>query len=105
MTEDGTWVGTSTAPDTYRLIALLVSGGEGEVWLAELPLSTSGRTQVAVKIMRPAAHDPESAQQWVRFGHLLRSLSHPGLVRVTEVFTGPHPHIRGAADHGSTADY
>lgn len=104
MTDNGSWVGTSAAPDTYLLVELLGGGGEGEVWRAELPLSRSGRSTVAVKIMR-SVQDTEAPQRWMQFGHLLRSLSHPGLVRVTEVFTGPHMHRRGEADLASMAEY
>lgn len=88
------WVGPADAPETYQLINILGGGGEGDVWKAVLPLSDAGRRQVAVKIMRGnGSMDEES--QWARFGHLLQSLSHPGLVRVTGVFTGPGPHRRG----------
>ncbi|MGI5127274.1 protein kinase domain-containing protein [Pseudonocardia sp. CA-107938] len=100
MTDGDVWVGPAAAPDTYRLVALLGGGGEGEVWRAELPLSTSGRTTVAVKIVQP-----DAAVDWVPYGHLLRSLAHPGLVRVTDVFTGPLRHRRGEADPASVAGY
>ena len=85
------WVGPPSAPQTYRLVSLLGGGGEGDVWSAELPLSTGGRRQVAVKIL-PCSGRPDEAAQWERFGHLLESLNHPGLVRVTNVFTGAAPH-------------
>jgi serine/threonine protein kinase len=88
------WVGPASAPDTYQLVAMLGGGGEGDVWKAVLPLSDAGRRQVAVKIMRGVGTPDEDAQ-WGRFGHLLQSLAHPGLVRVTGVFTGPAPHRRG----------
>ncbi|MGH3710965.1 MAG: protein kinase domain-containing protein [Pseudonocardiaceae bacterium] len=88
------WVGPYAAPDTYRLISLLGGGGEGEVWQAVLPLSTEGRRQVAVKILRGSGR-PDEAAQWSRTGHLLQSLTHPGLVRVTEVFIGSGMHRAG----------
>jgi serine/threonine protein kinase len=87
------WIGPADAPDTYRLVSLLGGGGEGEVWKAVLPLSADGRRHIAVK-MCPARED---ADQFQRFGHLLRSLSHPGLVRVTDAFRGPAKHRRGEA--------
>ena len=85
------WVGPFSAPQTYRLVSLLGGGGEGEVWRAELPLSTGGRRHVAVKI-QPSVGDADEPARWERFGHLLTSLGHPGLVRVTDVFLGAAPH-------------
>lgn len=98
------WVGPPTAPDTYRLVTLLGGGGEGEVWQAVLPLSAGGRSTVAVKILRSGV-EPGAERRWEQFGHLLRSLSHPGLVRVTAVFTGPSMHRQGWADPASRASY
>jgi hypothetical protein len=88
------WVGPVGAPDTYGLVSMLGGGGEGEVWEAVLPLSEGGRRTVAVKILKAFGDDGE-AEHWNRFGHLLRSLAHPGLVRVTDVFTGPGMHRAG----------
>lgn len=98
------WVGPQAAPDTYRLVTLLGGGGEGEVWQAVLPLSAGGRSTVAVKILH-AGGVPDEEQRWEQFGNLLRSLSHPGLVRVTNVFTGPQMHRATLADPRSRAGY
>ncbi|MGD9529240.1 protein kinase domain-containing protein [Pseudonocardia sp.] len=98
MAPNDFWIGPAARPDTYRLIATLGGGGEGEVWQAVLPLSAEGRSMVAVKILHGVGDDE---YQWQQFGHLLRSLSHPGLVRVTDVFSGPAMHRPGAADPGS----
>lgn len=84
------WVGPPTEPDTYQLINTLGTGGEGQVWRAVVPLSDAGRRQVAVKIL--SSSNWMSEQEWSRFGHLLKSLSHPGLVRVSEVFAGTVMH-------------
>jgi serine/threonine protein kinase len=73
---------------------VLGGGGEGDVWKAILPLSDAGRRQVAVKILRGTG-TPEEEADWSRFGHLLQALAHPGLVRVTDVFTGGGLHRRG----------
>ena len=88
--ESSFWVGPPAEPDTYQLITALGAGGEGQVWKAVVPLSDAGRRQVAIKILPQAAWINE--QEWARFGHLLKSLSHPGLVRVSDVFTGPAMH-------------
>ena len=68
------WVGLATKPDTYQLVNTLGTGGEGQVWRAILPLSDSGRRQVAIKVL--PALGPEQDQDWNRFGHLLKSLAH-----------------------------
>ncbi|MDN5933049.1 MAG: protein kinase, partial [Pseudonocardia sp.] len=94
------WVGPPGAPDTYRLVSLIGGGGEGEVWKGVLPLSTGGRRQVAVKVMRGR---PEPA--WDRVGHLMTSLSHPGLVRVTDVFSGSRMHRPGEGAGGDDHRY
>jgi len=98
------WVGPATAPDTYLLAALLGGGGEGEVWKAELPLSAGGWRTVAVKIVQPQP-GPDAELLWERSGYLLRGLSHPGLVRVTDVFRGPRMHAAGQADHSTAFHY
>lgn len=97
-TADSFWIGPYDRPDTYRLITMLGSGGEGEVWRASLHLSESGRSDVAVKLI---ANDGTANEEWDRFGDLLKALSHPGLVRVTDVFTGWGPHRGGAQGAGS----
>jgi serine/threonine protein kinase len=95
MTDDvHFWVGPLHAPDTYQLTTVLGGGGEGDVWKAILPLSDAGRRQVAIKILRGTGTKEEEAD-WSRFGHLLQSLAHPGLVRVTDVFTGGGLHRSG----------
>jgi serine/threonine protein kinase len=96
------WVGPFPDPDRYRLVSLLGGGGEGEVWDAVLPLSAAGRSTVAVKVL-PAR--PGDEQEFDHFGRLLRMLHHPGLVRVTEVFTGPAMHRGGTADGRTRANY
>ncbi|GAA1791523.1 protein kinase [Planosporangium flavigriseum] len=102
MTDDDRfWVGPPSAPETYQLISCLGGGAEGEVWTAVLPLSAEGRRSVAVKIL-PAGADTGDEEAWVRHGHLLRSISHPGLVRVLEVFTGPPRHRTGTVPAGSS---
>src|SRR3954468_20730972 len=88
------WIGSEDAPDTYELITMLGGGGEGEVWKANLQLSDAGRRTVAIKI-GPLTGESNEAENWQRVGHLLSSLAHPGLVRVTDTFIGVTPHRRG----------
>lgn len=91
MTNDPFFVGPASAPDKYKLSQCLGAGGEGEVWTAELRLSEQGRRQVAVKILRDDRIGRDDAS-WERHADLLRSVGHPGLVRVLEVFTGCRKH-------------
>jgi len=98
------WVGPFAAPETYELVAELGSGGEGQVWKGVVSLSEAGRRWVAIKIL-PGTGSAEEEEQWKRFGHLLMSLSHPGLVRVTEVFTGPPLHRQGVEPAQGTMRY
>lgn len=98
--EDRFWVGPPSAPETYQLVAALGGGAEGEVWTAVLPLSAEGRRNVAIKILPPEVSGADE-ETWVRHGHLLRSISDPGLVRVLEVFTGPPRHRRGSIPAGT----
>lgn len=101
--EDRFWVGPESAPDTYQLVTCLGGGAEGEVWTAVLPLSAEGRRNVAVKILPPGT-DGDDETNWINHGHLLRSIAHPGLVRVIEVFSGPSKHRTGQTT-GTKARY
>lgn len=98
------WVGPASQPDRYGLVDALGGGGEGEVWEAVLPLSSAGKGQgkAAVKIVPSRPGDEQEFEQHSR---LLLMLSHPGLVRVTETFSGPLMHRKGTADVDSRANY
>ncbi|WP_052711002.1 WD40 repeat domain-containing serine/threonine-protein kinase [Pseudofrankia sp. DC12] len=102
MSDADFWVGPAADPDKYRLVEQVGRGGEGEVWRAVLPLSAAGRTTVAIKIM-PAR--PGDEAEWEQTDRLLSTLHHPGLVRVTDVFTGPHQHRAGLADTATRSGY
>jgi serine/threonine protein kinase len=85
------------APDRYQLIERLGGGGEGDVWQARLPLSEAGERTVAIKILN-ASEAPSEVTEWERYGQLLQSLNHPGIVRVTDAFIGPPMHLPGMVD-------
>jgi serine/threonine protein kinase len=89
--DDRFYIRPDSQPDKYRLITCLGAGGEGEVWTAELPLPPRGRRLVAVKILRDDLIGRDDAS-WERHANVLRSVTHPGLVRVLEVFTGARKH-------------
>jgi len=95
--EDRYWVGPAATPDTYQLISPLGGGGEGEVWKGVVPLSESGRGLVAIKIL-PPSHGEDDQASWNLYSHLLKSLDHPGLVRVIDVFLGPGKHRAGTVE-------
>ena len=109
------WVGAVHEPDRYLLVHPHSRGGEGELWRAELRLG-SVPIAVAVKIghlssqmpvsdapqptLTPTPSSPSlqqwrAARRWEQQTELLRTLSHPHLVRVREVFEGPGPHPQG----------
>lgn len=104
MPSSAFWVGPAAHPDSYQLVELIGGGAEGEVWRGVLPLSAGGRRDVAIKIA-PGCGRPDEERDWNRFGHLITSLGHPGLVRVTDVFVGPLRHRAGQAPPGPTFRY
>lgn len=96
-------VGPAAEPDKYRLAEMRSRGGEGEVWRGSL--SVEGQdVLVAVKLILPGNVEAldEWRDRWRRQAEVLRSLSHPGVVTVREVFEGPQPHEPGAADPGTS---
>lgn len=97
--QDGMWVGPSDAPDTYELRSPIGRCGEGAVWRAVVHLSAGGRSTVAVKIMPSGLWATGPLGQ--RHSNLLRSLAHPCLPRVIDIFTGPPPHRHGERAEGA----
>lgn len=96
------FIGPADAPDRYHLEHLVARGGEGELWKATITVDGVS-LPVAAKLLA-AAQEPDLddwVQRWYRQTELLRSLDHPNLVKVREVFTGPAPHLQGAADTGT----
>src|SRR5436305_7792060 len=78
-------VGPPSAPDRYIVVRCLGGGGEGEVWSGLLPLSPTGASKVAIKILRDDLFNRDDAS-WERHAQLLHAINHPGLVRVREAF-------------------
>jgi serine/threonine protein kinase len=98
---DQQYAGPPSSSDRYALEEVVSQGMEGRLWRASLMVD-GHRFQVAVKEIhqRNVASLDEWIQRWERQAELLRSLDHPGLVRVRELFQGAPPHPRGAAgDH------
>lgn len=74
---------------------------EGQLWRASLEVD-GHRFQVAVKEIhqRNVSSLSEWLQRWERQAELLRSLDHPGLIRVREVFQGAPAHAPGSVSDG-----
>ena len=70
--------GTSLGP--YRVVALLGSGGMGEVYRAQDP--RLGR-DVAIKVLREGdASDPDRLARFQREAQVLASLNHPHIAHI-----------------------
>jgi hypothetical protein len=100
------YAGPTADPDKYELHELKSRGGEGEVWKGTI-IVDSVHVQVAVKVIlgSNASDLKEWHRRWIRQAELLKSLSHPGLMTVREVFVGPKPHVHDEADHGDETLY
>ncbi len=92
------FAGPGANPDRYMLEEVVSQGMEGRLWRSALVVD-GHRFQVAVKEIhqRNVSSLDEWFERWERQAELLRSLDHPGLVRVREVFQGAPAHRRGAA--------
>lgn len=99
-------VGPFEDPDRYELVALRSRGGEGELWQGTIAVGGQ-ELPVAVKIVHSgsATELAASSERWRSQAELLRSLEHPSLVKVREVFEGPVPHAPGAGDPESGSLY
>jgi serine/threonine protein kinase len=87
-------VGPDQDPDRYRLRRQVGDGGEAELWEA----GTADGARVAVKVLPAApADDPQWQERWAEQVELLRSVRHPGVVRVREAFEGAGMHLPGSA--------
>ena len=89
------WVGPRGDPDRYRVLGTAAAGGEGRLLRGELDLD-GNPIPVAIKILHDDQEDlGEWERRWTRQTEILRTVSHPSLVGVREVFVGADPHLRG----------
>ena len=90
--------GTRVGP--YEIVALLGSGGMGEVYRArDVRL---GR-EIALKLLAPDLWDsPTAAARFAREARAASALNHPGIVRVYDVATEPVPFIAMELVEGET---
>jgi len=98
------WCGPADSPDRYRLDELQSRGGEGELWSGSI--SVDGQLlPVAIKVLHPAADQDFAAlaERLRQEAEVLRSLDHPSLVKVREMFEGPPVHPHGAAEPSQRA--
>lgn len=97
----GIYVGPDSDPDKYRLLRMVGSGGEAELWKAELTVA-GGKEPVAVKVLRPE-HNGDFAKlstRWSEQAELLRFVRHRGVVGVREPFEGGPMHGPGEGANG-----
>ena len=100
------FVGPFDAPDKYRLVELRSRGGEGEVWRGSLAVEGQDVPVAVKQILAANIEDLEQwRDRWRRQAEVLRSLQHPGLVTVREVFEGPEPHDAELADVNTSTLY
>ena len=90
--------GTRIGP--YELVALLGSGGMGEVYRARDP--RLGR-DIALKILAPDLWDsPSAAARFAREARAASALNHPNIVHIYDVATEPTPFIAMELVEGET---
>ena len=100
---DGWRVGPVDEPDRYTLHERHSRGKEGDLWRAGLTIDDV-EIPIALKVTHPEDVDDLDAAKarWQRQAELLRSLEHPALVKVRDLFFGPAPHRPGSSDPGTT---
>jgi serine/threonine protein kinase/tetratricopeptide (TPR) repeat protein len=79
---------SGTMLGSYEILALLGSGGMGDVYRAH---DTRLHREVAVKVLSPIfAHDPNLLMRFRREAHVLASLNHPNIVTIYDVGQDNH---------------
>ncbi len=96
-------MGPSDSPDRYELVEHRSTGADGELWSANL-LIDDVAIPVAIKVNSPESEEDldDARQRWLRQAEILRSLEHPALVKVREVFESTAAHAPGEPGEGST---
>lgn len=91
------FVGPDSSPDKYRLRRMVGSGGEAQLWQAEL-VAAGNAEPVALKVLLPerGGDFARLSARWSEQAELLRFVRHPGVVGVRE-------HFEGAPMHGLDA--
>ena len=74
----------------YEILSLIGSGGLADVYRAR---RASDSSLVALKVMREPESDTVASRRFLREGHLLQQIQHPGLPRCDEVLDGGRPAI------------
>lgn len=95
------YIGPAEDPDRYHLEQLVARGGEGELWKASITVDGVPLPVAAKLLAAQGGAMDDWVQRWRRQTEILRTLDHPNLVKVREVFTGPAPHVGGGADQAS----
>jgi serine/threonine protein kinase len=100
------YVGPDEIPDKYRLKRQIGSGGEAQLWEAELNVSGTWEP-VAVKILRADHFDDFDRwkDRWAEQAEVLRFIRHPGVVGVREHFEAGGMHYAAEATPGQRALY
>ncbi len=75
----GGYEATDLVADKYRLVRKLGEGGTGTVWLAR---NVNLDAQIALKLVKKGARNPDSAEQLLNEARAAARLRHPGIVRI-----------------------
>jgi serine/threonine protein kinase len=102
----GYFVGPPEEPDKYRLVHQVGTGGEAQLWRAELRVSGAWEP-VAVKILRAdrLSDFGKWKERWAEQAEVLRFIRHPGVVGVREHFEGGPMHYEAEQSQSPAALY